>query len=76
MKMITVNVDDHVYNRIKTHAEQSGRSASELIREAMAEYESRRIPHRTSIFDSEPSSVGRVLQDLSSADDILNEMLS
>lgn len=76
MKMITVNVDDHVYNRIKDHAEQSGRSASELIREAMAEYESTRIPHRTSIFDSQPSSVGRVLRDLSSDDDILNEMLS
>ena len=76
MKMITINVDDHMYERIKTHAERSGTSASELIRTAMAEYADTNIPHHTSIFDSEPISVGRILSDLSAEDDLLDEMLS
>jgi|GEM_PF-685784 len=75
MKMITINVDDHVYERIKTHAERSGTSASELIRTAMAEYASTHIPHHTSIFDSEPISVERILSDLSAEDDLLDEMI-
>jgi len=76
MKMITINVDDHVYDRIKTHAERSRTSASELIRTAMAEYAGTHVPHHTSIFDSEPVSVGRILHDLSAEDDMLDEMLS
>lgn len=76
MKMITINVHDHVYERIKTHAERSGASASELIRTAMSEYAGTHIPEHTSIFDSQPLSVGRILHDLNPEEDLLGEMLS
>jgi predicted transcriptional regulator len=76
MRVVTINVDEPVYARFRSYAERSGRSAAELIRDAMAEYEALHIPRRTSIFDGEAHSVGSVLRDLTADDDLLDEMLS
>ena len=76
MKTVTLNVDEAVYERFQSYARKSGRPASELIREAMAEYAEREVPHPTSIFDGAPHHVGAVLRDLSAEDDVLDEMLS
>lgn len=38
MRMITINVDETVYERLRSYAGRTGRPTSELIREAMADY--------------------------------------
>ena len=48
----TVYLDRAVYHRLKTRAEAEGRSAAELVREAVTEYANRRAPERR------PSSLG------------------
>ena len=48
----TVYLDRSDYHRLKAHAEAEGRSAAELVREAVAEYARRRMPARR------PSSIG------------------
>lgn len=76
MRVVTINVDETVYERLRSYAGRTGRPTSELIREAMADYASERIPAPQSIFDGEPYHVGAVLRDLSAEDDLLDEMLS
>lgn len=75
MKTVTLNVDEKIYERLKTYANRTGRATSELIREAMAQYSETHIPNQESIFDGTPHHVGAVLQELSAEDDILDEML-
>ncbi len=75
MKIVTLNVDEATYERLQSYANRTGRPASELIREAMADYAERNIPNPESIFDGEPHHVGSILRDLSDTDDILGEML-
>lgn len=50
---ISVHVDDEDYRSLKTLAERSGKPVAELIREAMAEYLSRR-EGGGSLFDLAP----------------------
>ncbi len=76
MKMITINVDESVYRRFQDAATRRNRSASELIREAMAQYNEHSIRQATSIFDDKPALVGRVTAPLTMDDDILGEMLT
>lgn len=76
MKMITINVDEAVYRRFREAANRGNRSASELIREAMAEYDERTIPDETSIFDGKHAHVERILTPLSQDDDLLGEARS
>ena len=76
MKTVTLNVDEATYERLQLYASRTGRPASELIREAMADYAERNIPNPESIFDGEPYHVGSILRDLSGEDDLLDEMLS
>lgn len=76
MKLVTLNVEESIYERFRAHAARTGCSAAELVRQAMAEYSAHRIPDSGSIFDTKPYSVGRVLRDVSAEDDLLEEMLN
>lgn len=75
MRMVTINVDDEVYDAFKDEAEKRAMSAAALIREAMEEYRERKIGSSRSIFDHEPGSVGKVLREPGADDDLLEEML-
>ncbi len=75
MKTVTLNVDEATYERLQSYANRTGRPASELIREAMADYAERNIRNLESIFDGEPHHVGAILRDFSDKDDVLDEML-
>ena len=74
MKTITINVSKPVYREFQEYARQLDRTASEVIREAMEEYRSRRIHRQTSLKDLRPVSVGKVLRPFTGADDILGEL--
>ena len=76
IKTATLYLDEKTYDRFKSYAERTGRPASELIREAMAEYAERSISGRESIFDGEPHRADAILRDLNADDDRLGEMLS
>lgn len=75
MKTITINVSEPVYAEFRAAAEVCGRPTAELIREAMELYRSERLRPHGSLVDFLPRSAGRVLVDLSPADDLLDEML-
>ncbi len=74
MKTITINVSEPVYRDFQRFARARDRTASELIREAMAEFRERRIARSTTLADLSPVSVGRVLKPLCADDDLLTEM--
>ena len=74
MKTITVNVSEPVYRDFQEYARQHDRTASEIIREAMEDFRSRKIHRQTSLRELRPTSVGRVLQPFTGADDVLDEM--
>lgn len=76
MKMITINVDYEVYQEFQNFGQKCGKSASELIRDAMDHYRQENIPQATSIFDGEPLEAGKQIKPLSEDDDLLGEMLS
>lgn len=75
VKTITINVSEPVYRDFQRFAKARDRTASELIREAMAEFRERRIARSTTLADLNPVSVGRVLKPLRRDDDLLGEML-
>ncbi len=75
MKTITVNVSEPVYQQFQDFAEKTDRKTSELIREAMEMYRQRHMQRRTTLRDIRPTSVGGPIKPISSADDILGEML-
>jgi predicted transcriptional regulator len=74
MKTITVNVSEPVYRDFQEYARQHDRTASEIIREAMEEYRSRKIHRQTSLRELRPVSIGRVLRPFTGADDVLEEL--
>ena len=74
MKTITIKVSEPVYRDFKEYARQHDRTASEIIREAMEDYRSRRIQPQTSLTELRPLSVGRVLRPFTGEDDILEEL--
>ena len=76
MKTITINVSEPVYRDFQRVAKAQDRTASELIREAMAEFRQRRLLRSTTLADLNPVSVGRVLRPLHRDDDLLSEMLA
>ena len=76
MKTITINVSEPVYRDFQRGAKAQDRTASELIREAMAEFRQRRLHRSTTLADLNPVSVGRVLRPLHRDDDLLSEMLA
>ena len=75
MKTITINVSEETYRVFQEYAARKDRTASELIRNAMEEYRRTYLGREASIFDQPPASVGAILQDLNSDDDLLEEML-
>ena len=75
MKTITINVSEPVYTDFKEYAGRTDRTTSELIREAMEEYHANRIRSRTSLRESQPASLGKVLKPLSIDDDLFDEMI-
>lgn len=75
MKTITINVSEPVYRDFQEFARKHDRTASELIRDAMAFYCDQKLRRKTSLRDIRPVSAGKVLQPLSSEDDLLGEML-
>ena len=75
MKTITINVSEPVYRDFQRYAKARDRTASELIREAMEEFHTRRIARTATLADLRPVSVGRVLRPMRMDDDLLEEML-
>ena len=73
MRPISLHVDEEDYRSLKTLADRSGKPVAELIREAMAEYLSRR-EGGGSLFDLAPHPSGSLLQPWS-REDLLDEML-
>ncbi len=74
MKTITVNVSEPVYRDFQDYARQHDRTASEIIREAMEDFRSRRIHRPTSLKDIRPVSVGKVLQPFTGSEDMIEEL--
>lgn len=75
MKTITVNVSEPLYREFQLYAKTHDRTASELIRQAMAEYQSAHMKPTTTLRDLKPVSVGKILQPFTQDDDLLGEML-
>jgi len=73
MRPISVHVEEEDYRSLKGLAERSGKPVAELIREAMAEYLTRR-GGSGSILDIAPHSSGPLLQPWSRTD-LFDEML-
>jgi predicted transcriptional regulator len=73
MRTITIKVSEPVYRDFQEYARQHDRTASEIIREAMEDFRSRRIQPQTSLKEVRPVSVGRVLRPFTGADDFLDE---
>ena len=74
MKTITINVSEPVYRDFREYARQHDRTASEIIREAMEDFRSRKIRRPTSLKDIRPVSVGKVLQPFRGSEDMLEEL--
>ena len=74
MKTITVNVSEPVYRAFQTYAHDHDRTASELIREALAAYCEERMRPRQSLRGLHPLSLGKVLRPLRAGDDLMEEM--
>ena len=75
MKTITIHVAPDTYATFQGRAKEREQSASELIREAMAEYAERHFGTGRSVFNHAPARVGTVLQPLEREDDLMEEML-
>jgi predicted CopG family antitoxin len=74
MRPISLHVEDEVYRNLKSLAERTGRSVSELIREAMSEYLDRKIGRGPSLFDVPAHPSGALLKPWT-REEILDEML-
>ena len=74
MKIITINLSEPVYRDFREYARQHDRTASEIIREAMEDFRSRKIHRPTSLKDIRPVSVGKVLQPFKGSEDMLEEL--
>lgn len=75
VKTITVNVSEPVYLDFQAFAEKNDRTTSELIREAMSEYQRLHIHLRKSIQDIRPASLGKAKGKLNMAD-VAEEMMA
>jgi hypothetical protein len=75
MKTITIKVSETDYRAFQQHAKRHDRTASELIREAMAQYRTEKITAQRSLLDAAPLSLGQMLMPLDEGDDLLEEML-
>jgi len=75
MKIVTINVNEQVYEAFKRAAARRNQSTSALIREAMEAYHHSEVGEVTSLADLTPVSLGKVKRPLSRNDDILGEML-
>jgi hypothetical protein len=75
MKTITINVSEPIYRDFQSYAKTHDRTASELVRQAMAEYHGAHLQPAASLRDVPPVSVGKVMRPLTPSDDLLGEML-
>ena len=75
MKTITVHVDETQYAEFQRNARRSGRSTSDLLREAMKVFnENLKRQERTSLVDAPPPvSVGKVLKTWRGRAELLGE---
>jgi hypothetical protein len=76
MKTITINVSEPVYRDFREYARQHDRTASEIIREAMEDFRTRKIHRPTSLKDIRPVSVGKVLLPFTGSEDMLEALSS
>jgi predicted transcriptional regulator len=74
MKTITLNVSQPVYEAFQEYAREHDRTASELIREALAIYRDERMRPRQSLRGLPALSLGKVLRPMQPGDDLLEEM--
>lgn len=75
MKPVTINLSEPVYRAYQEYARRHDRTTSELVREAMAIYLETRMKPERSLRDLPPLNLGKVRKPLTSADDLLDEML-
>ena len=75
MKTITINVSEPVYREYQEYAKVHDRTASELIRQAMEEFLTLKMSRKTSMRDLRPISLGKILGNTMSREDLLPEML-
>ena len=75
MKTITINVSESVYRDFQEYAASRDRTTSELIREAMEEFRTRKLRPGRTLAELEPYSGGEVSAPLW-PDDILDEMMN
>ncbi|HYH45405.1 MAG TPA: ribbon-helix-helix protein, CopG family [Thermoanaerobaculia bacterium] len=62
MTPISLQVDDHEYQRLRLIAEREGKPVTEVAREALVEYLERHPSRRTSIFEVAPHESGALLR--------------
>ena len=74
MRAITINVSEPVYRAFQRYARERNKSTSQLIREAMEEYQEQRIRPKSSIAELAPLSLGRMLEPLAAGDDLSGEI--
>ncbi len=74
MKTITIHVSEPVYRELQTYARRQDRTASELIREAMAQYVHERVRAEGSLRSLPPLDLGKVTRPVTRNDDLLGEM--
>jgi hypothetical protein len=76
MKAVTVHLDELVYARYQRLAKLRRQTASELIRQAMAEFPLVPKPSRTSIIESPPpKSMGKISPPWKGRQDLLEDFL-
>lgn len=77
MKVVTLHIDETVYDQYKREARLRRRSASELIREAMGAYlEEMVAPDRASLLDeSVPARVGEIFSLPNSRAELFDDFL-
>ncbi len=75
MKTITINVSEPVYAEFRAASRTLGQPTSQLIREAMELYRNERLRPRQDLSNFTPRSVGRVIEPLTTNDDLLDEMM-
>jgi hypothetical protein len=74
MKTITINVSEPVYEEFQREAKNLGRTASELIREAMESYRRQHLRPQRDLRGFRPISLGSMRKPLDPNDDLLEEM--
>lgn len=74
MKAVTLHLDEDIYSRYQALARMRRQTASELIRQAMAEFPLAQKPSKASLIDSPPpKTVGKIYHSWTGRQDLLED---